>query len=164
MTPRDPIVTPADPSAPDRLVAAEASLVVPGHMGVAGNGGPAEPPEDDDDELMPSGMSRRKLVALASAAALLGIGLVLALVVVLGTQTQYGRERIRGLVMDLTRGMKGKVYIGHIGGNLFTGVTIDSLELRDTDDSVFVATGPVRVTYDPRDFIDRRVLLRHVEV
>ena len=169
MTPRDP-ATSADPSAPDRRLPADASARGPDDVGDGydhsmGNGGPPElPDEDADEDEMPSGMSRRKLVALASAAALLAIGVLLALVVVLGTQTSYGRDYVRSIVMDLTRGMRGKVYIGHIGGNLFTGVTIDSLELRDTDDSVFVATGPVRVTYDPRDFIDRRVLLRHVRI
>lgn len=158
-----PEATPATP-APGESPAPGAGLAAAG--GNTPPGDPAIPPgEPDDDEVeLPGGMSRRKLVVLASAAALLGLGALLALVVVLGTQTSYGRGYIRDVVMDLTRGMRGKVYIGKIDGNLFTGVTIDSLELRDTDDSVFVATGPVSVTYDPRDFADRRVLLRHVRI
>jgi translocation and assembly module TamB len=167
MTPRDPIPTSAEPAVPDRpLRAAGFGARVPESMD-GGNGVPPDPPDDDDpDEEIEtaSGMSRRKLVALVSGAALLILGALLALVVVLGTQTSYGRDYIRSVILDLTKGSRGRVYIGHIGGNLFTGVTIDSLEMRDTDDSVFVATGPVRVTYDPRDFIDRRVLLRHVRI
>lgn len=173
MTPRDPLATPApgtpaDPASPDRPLTARAAEVVRAEdQETSGGGAPPDAPDEDEahpDEELPSGMSRRKLVALVSAAALLVLGVLLALVVVLGTQTSYGRDYIRSIVMDLTKDARGRVYIGHIGGNLFTGVTIDSLELRDTDDSVFVATGPVRVTYDPRDFIDRRVLLRHVRV
>jgi translocation and assembly module TamB len=177
MTPRDPLASPADPAAPDRPVPARGAEVVRAEdRDASGNGVPPEPPEppelpeppepteDESEEVMPRGMSRRKLVALVSGAALLILGALLALVIVLGTQTSYGRDYIRSVLLDLTKGARGRVYIGHIGGNLFTGVTIDSLEMRDTDDSVFVATGPVRVTYDPRDFIDRRVLLRHVRV
>ena len=109
-------------------------------------------------------MTRRRVVALASALSLLAIGLLAALVVVSVTQTSFGRERVRRLVMGYASKGKGKVYIGKLGGGLITGVTIDSLEIRDPDDSLFVATGRVTVAYDPRDFLDRRVLLSYVEV
>ena len=160
MTPGDPTLTPHDPDAAD--------ATQPEEERAPGLGAPPDgvPPDLDaeEDEPLPTGMSRRKLVVLASATALLALGVLLALTVVLGTQTRYGRGHIRSLVVDLTRGMRGKLYIGNVGGNLFTGVTIDSLELRDPDDSVFVATGPISVAYDPRDFFDRRVLLRHVRI
>jgi len=41
-----------------------------------------------------------------------------------------------------------------------TGITIDSLELREPNDSLFLATGPVRVTYDPRDIMDGVIYLQ----
>src|ERR1700716_798870 len=44
------------------------------------------------------------------------------------------------------------------------GVMIDSLEIRDDEDSVFVASGPIRVSYDPRDLFDRRILLSNLQV
>jgi len=126
---------------------------------------PDEPAADPDDEVVHAGgMTRRKAVVLGSAIVLLALGLLVGLAIVLGTQTPFGRDYIRSIVLDLTKGMKGRLYIGRIEGNLFTGVRIDSLELRDTQDSVFVATGPITVEYDPRDFLDRRVLLRHVRV
>ena len=56
--------------------------------------------------------------------------------------------------------MKGKLYIGPMSGNFFTGVTIDSLELRDDEDSLFVATGRVKLEYDMRDIVDRRLHFR----
>ncbi|HWJ23722.1 MAG TPA: translocation/assembly module TamB domain-containing protein [Gemmatimonadaceae bacterium] len=109
-------------------------------------------------------MTRRRLVAAASAIALLAIGLVLALAFVTVTQTPFGRERVRRLIMSYTSHARGKVYIGHLGGGLLTGVTIDSLEMREPDGELFLATGKVTVAYDPRDFLDRRILLSHVEV
>ena len=60
--------------------------------------------------------------------------------------------------------VKGKVYIGRMSGGFFNGVTIDSLEIRDDEDSVFVASGPIRVSYDPRDLFDRRILLSNLQV
>ncbi|HET7459122.1 MAG TPA: translocation/assembly module TamB domain-containing protein [Gemmatimonadaceae bacterium] len=109
-------------------------------------------------------MTRRRLVAVASAISILAIGLVLALAFVAVTQTSFGRERVRRLVMSYASHAKGKVYIGRLGGGLLTGVTIDSIEMREPDGELFLATGKVTVAYDPRDFLDRRILLSQVEV
>ena len=110
-------------------------------------------------------MSRRRLVVLSSAIALLAMGLVVVLLVVGLTQTDYGRARIRDLVHEqLTSRVQGKLHVGRLSGGFFTGVTIDSLEIRDAQDSLFVASGPITVEYDPRDILDQRLLLRHVHV
>lgn len=110
-------------------------------------------------------MSRRRLVVLVSAG-LLGVIILVALVAAVSiTQTPYGRELVRRVIVaQLAGAVQGRLHIGAIGGNLLTGITIDSLELRDPTDSVFVATGPVIVAYDPRDLIDRRLLFHRVEV
>lgn len=95
------------------------------------------------------------------------LGLVVVAVVLAITQTAFGRERVRDFVMVRLKsalGDRGSVYIGTIGGNLFTGVVFDSLELRDDEDSLFVATGPLRVRFDPRDIIDKRLRLSYVEL
>ena len=47
---------------------------------------------------------------------------------------------------------------------LFNGVTIDSVDIRDDEDSLFVSTGPVKVHYDMRDLFDQRILLSHLDV
>ena len=65
---------------------------------------------------------------------------------------------------QLASRVQGSLHVGRIHGSLLTGVRIDSLEIRGPDDSLFVATGPVTVEYDPRDLLDRRLLLRHVRV
>ncbi len=110
-------------------------------------------------------LSRRRLVVITSAVALLVMGLVISFAFVLATQTSYGRGQLRRLVMSQLRGaVKGTIHVGEIRGGLLTGLTIDSLEIRDDEDSLFVSTGRISVAYDPRDIFDRRILLRHVEV
>ena len=105
-------------------------------------------------------MTRRLRIVLASAIVLVGLGLILILSIIGVTHTGFGQERVRGMVMTMLSGqVKGKVYIGRMSGGFFNGVTIDSLEIRDDEDSVFFASGPIRVSYDPRDLFDRRILL-----
>jgi hypothetical protein len=76
------------------------------------------------------------------------------------TQTQRGREQIRQLIVSaLKQRVHGSLYVGRITDGFFTGVTIDSLEIRDPQDSLFISTGRVSVRYDLRDLLARRVLL-----
>ena len=110
-------------------------------------------------------MSRRRLVTLVSAFVLLGLGLLAFLAVVSVTKTEYGREQIRRIVETGLKGrIVGSLYIGEIRGGFFTDIVIDSLEIRDADDSLFVATGPISIDYDPRDILDKRILLSRVVV
>lgn len=111
-------------------------------------------------------MSRRRFVALVSAFSILGIGLLVVLGLVVLTNTDSGRDLVRRLLVEnVASRVHGKMYIGHVRGRLLGGVTIDSLEIRDDEDSLFLATGPVTVEWSPRDLLDRRVLLElaHVE-
>ena len=110
-------------------------------------------------------MSRRKLIVAWSALALLAVLLVIAGGVVSLTQTNFGQDQVRKYVQSWINGkVRGTFYVGRITGGLFSGVTIDSLEIRDEKDSLFLRTGPVKVRYDVRDIFDRRILLSHVEV
>src|SRR5919199_3305692 len=112
-------------------------------------------------------MSRRRLVAIVSASMILFLGLMVVAAVLSITQTPFGRERVRRVINSaLASAMagRGSMYVGHISGTLFTGVVIDSLAIRDADDSIFIATGPVRAKYDPRDILDRRLLLSYLDV
>ena len=112
-------------------------------------------------------MSRRRLVAVMSASIMLFLGLLVFAAVMAITQTEFGRERIRQVVVSRLRaalGERGSIYVGEIGGNLFTEIMIDSLEMRDDEDSLFFATGPLRATYDPRDMIDKRLRLSYLEI
>jgi hypothetical protein len=81
------------------------------------------------------------------------------------TQTSYGQGQVRRFVQSWVSGqVRGRIYVGRISGGLFNGVTVDSVEIRDDEDSLFVSTGRIRVHYDMRDLFDRRILLSHVDV
>jgi autotransporter translocation and assembly factor TamB len=109
-------------------------------------------------------MTRRLRIVLASAVVLVGLLLIVVLSFIGVTHTGFGQERVRRMVHTMLEGqVKGKVYLGHMSGGFFNGVTIDSVEIRDDEDSVFIASGPIRVEYDARDLFDRRILLSHLE-
>ena len=110
-------------------------------------------------------MTRRRFIAIVSLGVLLTLGTIVLGTGMFVTQSDYGREWMRSAVEgQLARTVKGRVHLGRVTGNFLTGVTIDSLELRDDQDSLFAATGPIRVVYDPRDLVDRRIHLRRVDV
>jgi len=110
-------------------------------------------------------MSRRRRIVAWSAVALVVIILVVAGFIVSLTQTGFGQNQVRSYVQSWISGkVRGKFYVGRISGGFVNGVTIDSIEIRDGEDSLFLATGPVHVNYDMRDLFDRRILLSHVNI
>ena len=110
-------------------------------------------------------MTRRRIVVLSSAFSLLGLGMIAALAVVAVLKTQFGRDYARDYLLGfIAPRVQGTLYIGRIAGLSFGGAAIDSVELRGPDDSLFVAVGGIRVEWDPRDLIDRRTLIRLLEV
>ena len=110
-------------------------------------------------------MRRRTLFLAVAAAAFAGVVLVAVLAVWAVTNTEWGLERVRQLVVAQVRGsVRGRLFVGRLSGSLLGDLQVDSVEIRGADDSLFIATGPVRVTYDVRDLIDRRIFLRSVDV
>jgi translocation and assembly module TamB len=112
-------------------------------------------------------MSRRRLVAIISAAVLLLIGVIAAATVLSVTQTDLGRDYVRRyLQAQVTSklGKRGKMYIGRIRGGLLGGVVVDSFAIRDDEDSLFISAGPIEITYDPRDILDKRLLVGQLVV
>ena len=112
-------------------------------------------------------MTRRRFVALVSASVILAAVLAVVGTVLTVTQTDFGRERIRRLVAArLSAGLRGKahIYVGRLSGPLFTALAVDSFAIWDDEDSLVIATGPVRVTYDPRDLIDQRLRFHSVDI
>jgi len=111
-------------------------------------------------------IKRRRLVALVSAIALLVIGFVIVVTGLFVTRTSYGQEELRRLIQgQLAAAVKGKVYLGQVRGGFLTGIVIDSVAIRDADnDSLLISTGRITASYDPRDLIDKRILLRDVDV
>lgn len=112
-------------------------------------------------------MSRRRVVAIFSAAVILLFGVIVAVVVASITQTSVGREWVRRNATALLNARlkgRGSIYIGRLSGGFLTHLVIDSVAIRDEEDSLFVSTGRVRVTYDPRDLIDMQLRMTSVDV
>ncbi|HKH92505.1 MAG TPA: hypothetical protein VKA54_11915, partial [Gemmatimonadaceae bacterium] len=110
-------------------------------------------------------MTRRRFIAIVSLCVLGMLGIVVLSTGLFVTRSEYGQDWLRRAIESrLASAVKGKVHLGRITGSFLTGVTIDSVELRDDQDSLFAATGPVRVEYDARDLVDRRIHLRRVNV
>ncbi|HEY0779326.1 MAG TPA: hypothetical protein VGD56_15270, partial [Gemmatirosa sp.] len=109
--------------------------------------------------------SRRRLAAYVAAGTLLAVVGVAVGGVVGVTQTDAGRDWIRRrLLAAVTPNVRGRLYIGAIRGGLWSGVSVDSVELRSADDSLVAAAGPVHVEYALRDLLNKRILLRRVEL
>ena len=108
---------------------------------------------------------RRRTVVLATATVLLGVASVAVSAVAMLTQTERGRAMVRRAVLPvLRRAIPGQLYVGRISGSLFADLTIDSLEIREPGGQPFLRTGPIRVTYDPRDLLDRRIVIKSLDV
>ena len=110
-------------------------------------------------------MTRRARIVVQAAVVLLSLFVLVAGGVVALTQTQRGRDAIlRSIHPMLSASMPGQLYVGRVSGNLFTDVHIDSLEIREPNGRLFLTTGPIRIVYDLRDLIDRRVVIKEMEI
>src|SRR5215469_10342068 len=108
---------------------------------------------------------RRRVVVALSALILFALGLVVAAVGVSITQTPWGREQIRRIVVARLRSaIHGRLYIGRLGGNLFTNIELDSVEIRDPEGRLFFSSGRLYAEFDPRDLVDQRILLQRLEI
>ena len=108
-------------------------------------------------------MTLRGRIVIGTAAALLTLFSLVVLAILGITQTDRGREEIRRLVVSaLKQRVHGSLYVGRISDGFFTGVTIDSLAIRDPEDSLFISTGQVTARYDLRDLLAQRILLHDV--
>jgi len=110
-------------------------------------------------------MKRRPLVALVSLCVLLVLGAAVLGVGFAVVRSRAGQERLRAFVEGQLRGaVNGSVHLGRISGGLLTDVTIDTVAIRGPDGALFLSTGRIQLSYDPRDLVDRRILLRSVSV
>src|SRR4026207_1934763 len=101
-------------------------------------------------------MSRRSRIVTFSALTLLSAMVIVFLIALSLTQTEYGQGQVRRYVQSWISGkVKGKIYIGRISGGLFRGVTIDSVDIRDSEDSLFLSSCPARAPPPRRGRVDR---------
>jgi len=107
---------------------------------------------------------RRRILLSFTFVVVAVLGLLIGTVLV-ATRTQWGRGKIISLVTSqVAKGIKGRIYIGRLDGSLFTGLQLDTLELWDRNDSLFVAVGGLELSYDPRDLLERRILMHRVRI
>ena len=72
---------------------------------------------------------------------------VLLFILVLVTQSAFGRERIRQIAVRVTQGyLLGSLHLGALRFGPGCALAIDSAALRDPDDSLLVSLGPTRAT------------------
>ena len=108
---------------------------------------------------------RRRTIVLATAAVLLGTAALCVSMVAVLTQTDRGRAIImRAVIPTLRTAFPGRLYVGRVSGSLFTELRIDSLELTEPNGGPFLRSGPIRLTYDPRDLLDRRIIIKSLEI
>lgn len=108
-------------------------------------------------------MTLRGRIVIGTAAALLTLFSLVVVAILAITRTDRGREEIRGLIVSgLRQRVHGSLYVGRITEGFFTGVTIDSLAIRDPEDSLLISTGEISARYDLRDLLAQRILLRDV--
>ena len=106
-------------------------------------------------------MKRRRLIALVSIFSLLGLGLLAVIAGVIVMRTDIARSFIAD---RLASAVNGKVHLGRITGNPFSGLTVDTLAIYDKNGELFLSTGRVTADYDVRDLIDTRLYLRQLVV
>src|SRR5258705_696030 len=107
-------------------------------------------------------MTRRLRIVIASAVVLVGLLVIVFLSFIGVTHTGFGQERVRTMITTMLEGrVKGKVYIGHMSGGFFNGVTIESVQIPGHADPLFVPSGPTPVDCDPPRPLDRRILPSH---
>ena len=106
---------------------------------------------------------RRRLVLVAGllSVLLMALGAVGSVLLVTGTDT--GRGWLRSLIVArLTPAVKGRLHVGRITGPILTGLTVDSLEIADSAGVVMIAAGRTTMRWDPRDLLDRRILIQRL--
>jgi translocation and assembly module TamB len=110
-------------------------------------------------------MSRRRFVVLASAMTMIAMAGAVVIAAGVLTRTELGRTQIRNFVANrVAAAINGRFYLGRISGSIFTDIIVDSVEVREENDSLLFASGRVEVQFDPRDLLDRRIRLARLSL
>ncbi|HEX5075789.1 MAG TPA: translocation/assembly module TamB domain-containing protein [Gemmatimonadaceae bacterium] len=90
---------------------------------------------------------------------------VLLFVLVLVTQSAFGREQVRQIAVRVASGyLLGSLHLGSLRFGPGCALAIDSAALRDPDDSLLVSLGPTRATCDFGALVHRRLVVTSLEV
>jgi len=90
---------------------------------------------------------------------------VLLFILVLVTQSAFGREQVRQIAVRVASGyLLGSLHLGSLRFGPGCSLAIDSAALRDPDDSLLVSLGPTRATCDFGALVHRRLVITSLEV
>jgi translocation and assembly module TamB len=109
-------------------------------------------------------MARRALVILAAAVVVV---VSVALVgLLLFTNTDYGRERVRRLAESAVQGAAkhGVVRLGRVSGNLLEGFSIANVSIKDSAGGPFLVADTVSLDYGLRALLLKRLELSNVRL
>lgn len=109
-------------------------------------------------------MGRRILIAIAAGAILLVAVAVAGLLMI--TNTDYGRERVRRLAESAIQGAAnhGVVRLGRVTGNLLQGFTIADVSIADSAGRPFLVMDSVSLNYGLRALLRKRIELSDVRL
>ncbi|HET8656852.1 MAG TPA: translocation/assembly module TamB domain-containing protein [Longimicrobiaceae bacterium] len=94
-----------------------------------------------------------------------GVPVLAVVIVLVMTQTDYGRRRVRQMAVGaLASSAHGVVKVGPIHGNLLTGATIDGLSITDSTGAPFFRADTVGIHYSLLGLLRKRVELSHVRL
>ncbi|HEY0776913.1 MAG TPA: translocation/assembly module TamB [Gemmatirosa sp.] len=101
----------------------------------------------------------RRALAWVVGAVVAVAALVVAVVLVL-TNTDWGREQLRRRVVAALAGtVHGRLRIGRISGNLLNGATVHDVAITDSAGAPFFSTDSAHVRYALSPFLSKKILL-----
>jgi len=108
---------------------------------------------------------RHRLLVIGVAAVVILVSVVLTGLLVI-TNTDYGRERVRRIAQSAIQGAAkhGVVRLGRVSGNLLEGFTIADVSIRDSAGAPFIVADSVSLTYGLRALLLKRLELADVRL
>ena len=108
---------------------------------------------------------RHRLLVIGAAAAVLLVAVVLVGLLLI-TNTDYGRERVRRFAESAIQGAAnhGVVKLGRVSGNLLQGFTIADVAIRDSSGTPFIVADSASLTYGLRALLLKRLELGNVRL
>jgi len=107
----------------------------------------------------------RRILAYAAAFVVLLVAVVLVGLLVF-TNTDYGRERVRRFAQSAVQGAAkhGVVRLGRVSGNLLEGFTISNVSIRDSANAPFLVADSVSLNYGLRALLRKRLELTDIRL
>ena len=107
----------------------------------------------------------RRILAYAAAFVVLLVAVVLVGLLVF-TNTDFGREKVRGFAQSAIQGAAkhGVVRLGRVSGNLLEGFTISNLSIRDSSNAPFLVADTVSLNYGLRALLLKRLEISDVRL